>query len=65
MASFAELRTVLHLFPAVKIATTTIPLSFFDFFTVVYAVSVYAASTVWALKVAATLLGMFMVMLRD
>ena len=50
---------VLRLFPVVKIITTTIPLTFFDFFTDAFAVSVYAKSPSWAVKAIAILLGRF------
>ena len=57
MGSAGDLRRFVRLFPAVKIATTTIPLTFFDFFTDVYAVAIYAVSPAGAVRAAAVILG--------
>ena len=43
--------------PVVKIITTTIPLTFFDFFTDAYAVYVYAASPALVVRFIAAILG--------
>ena len=51
------IRQILGLVPVFKIMTTTIPLTFFDFFTDAYAVSVYAESPAWVVKAIAIMLG--------
>ena len=45
------------MFPAVKIVATTIPLTFFDFVTDIYSISIYASSPARMVRVAAGLLG--------
>ena len=53
----ADFRSIVGLFPALKILTTTIPLTFFDFFTDIYTVALYAASPAAVVKTAAVILG--------
>ena len=53
------IKEAFSLLPVFKIVTATIPLTFFDFFTDVYAVSVYAASPAWVVKAIAVILGKF------
>ena len=59
MISNRDIRRFVSFFPAVKIATTTIPLTFFDFFTDVYSITIYAASPAAVVRAAAALLGKY------
>ena len=59
MISNRDIRRFVSFFPAVKIATTTIPLTFFDFFTDVYSIVIYAGSPAAVVRAAAALLGKF------
>ena len=57
MSFLGDVLKMIGLFPVLKIATTTIPLTFFDFFTDIYAISGYAASPAWVVRATAVILG--------
>ena len=57
MITKRDLRRFILFFPALKLATTTIPLTFFDFATDVYSISIYANSPAKVVRVAAAILG--------
>ena len=57
MALRFETKNLSIIFSFLKIAVTTVPLMFFDYFTDLYSIFTYASSTVGVMVVAAGLLG--------
>ena len=57
MGFSSDLRLYMRLFPALKLVTTTIPLTFFDLFTDIFTVKLYAESAAAAVQTTAAILG--------